>query len=314
MSQPLICPGDSAVLLQSGEDGGLVCPTCAKRYKRSQGVVRLSAVTDEFYEGAYQNQVRYLPKGQWFWQAWPLWLINGGYVWVTRRYVAPASKVVELGCGGGIAYFGQRYQMTGCDLSLSSLERAALVYQTCVQVNVTACIPVPSGSVDAVISSCFWEHLRPRQKDDLLREVRRVLRPSGKVVFLYDVHTRNPLIAKMKDLSAERYQQLFLDKDGHLGYETVQENRERFLDAGLKVLLTQGVEATPILSPSAFEKFGRWGRKTDFAFRLLSRLGQAPWIYPYTALQRSIDAFLGPVLPLSWARMVITVCEGPGIP
>lgn len=300
--------------MRSGSEGGLVCQVCGECYRSQSGVVRLSAVTDGFYEGAYQNQVRYAPKSERFWQVWPLWLINGGFVWITRRHVPPGSKVVELGCGGGIAYFGQRYQMTGCDVSLSSLQRAAGVYQTCVQVDVTSGIPVPSGSVDAVISSCFWEHLRPAQKDEVLREVRRVLRPGGRLVFLYDVSTRNPLISRMRSLSAERYQQLFLDRDGHLGYETAWDNRQRFLGAGLNVLLNQGIEATPILSPSVFQKFSEWGGPTDFVFRILAKFGQSPWLYPYTALQRSVDTLLGPALPQSWARMVIMVCESPGAP
>lgn len=272
-------------------------------------MVRLSEVTDEFYEGAYQNQVHYLPKGEHIWQAWPLWLINAGYLWITRRYIASGSTVIELGCGGGIAYFGRRYQMIGCDVSFSSLQKAASIYQTCVQVDISACIPVPAGSVDAVVSSCFWEHLSSVQKDDVLREVRRVLRPGGKFVFLYDVRTHNPLIAAMKRLSDERYDKLFLEQDGHVGYETADDNRRRFLAAGFQVLLHRGIEMTPLLSPSVFQKFGEWGRKTDSQFQLLARLGRAPWLYPYIALQRSVDTLLGPLLPINWGRMVITVCE-----
>jgi hypothetical protein len=54
---------------------------------------------------------------------WPLWLINSGYPWMVRHFVPPGATVVELGCAGGVRYFGQRYRMVGCDLSFSSLKK-----------------------------------------------------------------------------------------------------------------------------------------------------------------------------------------------
>ncbi len=310
-SGQLVCPEDRSILVETQDNRALSCSTCGRTYPREGNVVRLCE-NDPFYEGAYQSQVRYLPRGESIWKAWPLWLLNSGYVWAVRRHVAPGSLVIELGSGGGIAYFGSRYRMIGCDLSGSSLVKTAQIYSTCIQTDVTTCIPVPAHCADAVISSCFWEHLSPGKKDDALDEIQRVLKPGGKIVFLYDVETRNPLIERMRRLSPDTYRERFLDNDGHVGYESWDANITRFVRHGFEVLASDGLEMTPVLSPSVFEKFSDWGARTDRLFDLLAKLGSYPWLYPYTALQRAMDSMLRAFLPDSWARMTIVVCRKPG--
>jgi len=271
-------------------------------------VVCISDRPDEFYEGAYDNKVKYLPRSERPWHAWPLWLINSGYVWTVRRFVPSGSVVVELGCAGGVRYFGKRYRMVGCDLSLSSLNNLEF-YEYGVQSDAMDCIPLSDGSVDAVISSYFWEHIPPEVKPRLLTEASRVLRVGGKLVFLYDVETRNPLIGRYKMKDAALYESLFLSGDHHFGYQLPSDNLSIFRQAGFRVVEHKGLEKTWLQSPSVHAKLARFG--TGGGSRLnawISRMGQRPFFHLYTAFVRLVDTLVCPWLPVDWARIDRVVC------
>ncbi len=195
---PLACPADRAPL--SGSEGAAhwSCPQCGNNYPVERGVVRFLEETDRFYEGRYLKTVRFIPRTEsWLW-AWPLWLINSGYVWAARKYIPAEATALEMGCASGFAYFAHRYRIIGLDLSFTSLAQVAPLYETCLQADVVRAIPLPDASVDAVLSSFVWEHILPGDKPAVLAECRRVLRPGGHLVFLYDVESRNPLYRLMK--------------------------------------------------------------------------------------------------------------------
>jgi SAM-dependent methyltransferase len=272
-------------------------------------VLRFLDRTDEFYEGAYQSQVAILPRSERAWHVWPLWLVNGGYVWTVRRVVAEGSAVLELGCAGGVRYFGRRYHMAGCDLSLSSLRHLAGIYECLLQADASKCIPFPDQSLDAVVSSYFWEHISPEAKPGMLSECARVLRPGGKLVFVYDVETQNPLIDRFRRRDVPQYNRLFLDGDGHVGYQTPEDNLRLFREAGFDVIAHRGMEKTWLQSPSVYEKLSRPGTKAGRAKGWAVLLGRPPWFYLYTALLRLIDTLVCPLLPMRWARMDLTVCR-----
>jgi hypothetical protein len=159
----LICPAEGQPLLQEGSSE-FYCSNCGRRYPVVGGVVRMVDRDDGFYEGTYLAQVRFTPRSEKPWRVWPLWFVNSGYLWAVRRFVRSGGVVVELGCGGGVRYFGGRYRMVGCDLSFTSLRSLVGIYDCLLQANASECIPLPDGSVDAVVSSFFLEHLAPAAK------------------------------------------------------------------------------------------------------------------------------------------------------
>lgn len=307
MTVSLICPSCRARLDESSADRCL-CSACGRRYPIEDGVVRLLERTDEFYEGAYQNQVNYVPRSENPWHVWPLWLLHNGYPWLVRKHVAPGSDVVELGCAGGVRYFGQRYSMIGCDVSFSSLQHLS-GYARRLQSDASACIPLADDSVDAVVSSFFWEHIPPPVKPAILQECRRILRPGGKIIFLYDVETDNPLIDVFKKRNQRLYDKMFLEGDGHLGYERAQDNIAAFEKAGLRVVDHRAKEKTFLQSPGVYVKLAEFGGPTRRVFQTVQKLGHSPWFYPYTALLRVVDEMVCPLLDDSWARIDMVVCE-----
>ncbi len=306
-SLDIICPNCKGMLAATAGET-FSCPACGRHYPIKDGVICTLDRPDDFYEGAYENQVHFLPRSENLWHAWPLWLINSGYLWTVRRFVPPGATIVELGCAGGVKYFGKHYRMIGCDLSLSSLKKLEF-YERRVQADAAVCIPLPDNSVDAVVSSYFWEHIPPEVKPHILSEMNRILRPSGRLIFLYDVETQNPLIRRYKKKDRAQYERLFIAGDGHRGYQRPVENLAIFEEAGFSVGEHKGMEKTWLQSPSAYTKLAQFGTAGNRLLALASRLGQKPLFYPYTAFMRLIDTLICPWLPADWARIDLVVCE-----
>lgn len=294
----LICPCDHAPLID--HEAYFECPECRKIYPLKEGIACLLETPDEFYEGHYGNQTRFVPRSEKPWHVWPLWLINSGYVWSVRKHVPAGATVVELGCAGGVRYFGERYHMIGCDLAWAGLRLIDFYHQR-IQADAAACIALPDGSVDAVVSSYFWEHIPPNLKPGILQECWRILKPGGKLVFLYDVETDNPLIRRYKARNPDLYKRLFIEGDGHLGYQWPAENRAHFEAAGFRILEQRGMEKTFLQSPSAYTKLAEFvgGKK----FKWLGNIGGSRGFYVWTGLMRIVDTWVGPWLPTTWARI-----------
>ncbi len=306
---PLVCPSDHAELARFADAASYGCSACGRRFPVEAGVVRFLARDDAFYEGRYlaNATIRWIPRrDRWPW-CWPLWLMVAGYVWAVRRHVPAGSVVLELGCASGIRYLSHRYRTIGLDLSASSLARVADLYTACLQVDLTDGIPLPDASIDAVISSFVWEHIPPQDKPAVLAELRRVLRPGGKLVFLYDVDGRHPLYRRMQAADPALFQEVLIDREGHAGWQSAQDNAAAFEAAGLHLLEHRGREKL-LFSPAMYDKVQQW----PGAFRW-ARVGlrfQFGWrFHLYNAALRVLDESVGRCLPASWARVMVTVCE-----
>ena len=135
------------------------------------------------------------------------------------------------------------------------------------------------------------------------------MRPGGKLIFLYDVETSNPLLQRVKIQNPDEYKRLFIDGDGHFGYQKPSENLAHFLQHGFRIVEHRGMEKTPIQSPSVYTKLKTLNGMFKSVFSIAERLGGAPWFYPYTFLVRLIDFVVCPWLPDDWARIDLVVME-----
>lgn len=305
---PLICPTDHAELTLAEGDASYRCAICEGRYPVEAGVVRFLAQDDAFYEGRYFNTIHWTPRREgWPW-SWPLWLMASGYVWAVRRHVPAGSTVLELGCASGIRYLSHRYRMIGLDLSAGSLARVADLYARCLQVDLTRGIPLPDASIDVVISSFVWEHVVPSEKPGVLAELRRVLRPGGKLVFLYDVDGNHPLYRRMRAADPALFQEVLIDREGHRGWQTAAANAAAFEAGGLRIVEHRGKEKL-LIGPAMYDKVQQW----PGAFRHWARIGlrfRFGWrFHLYNAATRVLDESVGRWLPESWSRVMVTVCE-----
>ena len=124
----------------------------------------------------------------------------------------PGEVVVDLGSGGGLDVFlaakkvGPTGKAIGIDMTPEMLDRARANAQRQGLSNVEFHestidkLPLPDGSVDCVISNCVI-NLAP-DKDAVLREIARVLKPGGRVA-VSDIALKKPLPEELgKDILA----------------------------------------------------------------------------------------------------------------
>jgi ubiquinone/menaquinone biosynthesis C-methylase UbiE len=301
----LICPNDKTQLIHTSES--ISCPQCKSKFGSDKNIFSFIDNADSFYEGAYLNRISYTKSSNNLLNKFILWLINSGYLGRVSKSFNKGDTLLELGCAAGVSYFGQQFNMIGCDLSYASLKQASNIYNQCLYADPLVGLPLPDNSIDGVISSYFWEHLDLKQKNLCLEEIHRVLKPGGKVVFLYDVETQNPLINYFKKRNFDLYKEHFLDQDGHIGYHTISENIKIFTNNKFSVQKNIPLEKTFIMGSSVYYKLAIWN-KFGFFFNFLGKIGPSIFYKPFSLLIRIFDV-LFQFLPDTWARINISILK-----
>ena len=148
-------------------------------------------------------------------------------MWVYDN-VRAGSAVLELGCGAGMLAILKRKQvtLTGVDLS----EECALAarrnrYDATYRAELSS-LPFPDDSFDYVVSLDVIGHIGMEEKDAVLAEIKRVLRPSG--VTLHGIECTNHSAQKNYDEMTAEQLRRFIEVDGHVGLEEEQEHAVRF--------------------------------------------------------------------------------------
>jgi ubiquinone/menaquinone biosynthesis C-methylase UbiE len=156
----------------------------------------------------------------------------------------PSSRVLDVGCGtGALAILIKRLHPTitvvGVDpdpRALARAERKARAAEVSVHFGrgFADMLAYADASFDRVFSSLMFHHLGRNEKERSLREIRRVLRPGGRLEFLDIANARSHshgLLARlihshqqMKDNVDERIVQL-MTAAGFAGPQKIREHR-----------------------------------------------------------------------------------------
>jgi SAM-dependent methyltransferase len=148
-------------------------------------------------------------------------------MWVYDN-VRAGSSVLDLGCGAGMLAPLRRkgVALTGLDLS----EECALAarrngYDLTCAAELTS-LPFSDDSFDYVVSLDVLGHVEFRDKDAVLSEVARVLRPGG--VTMHGIECTDRRAQKSYEEMSEEELRRFVSVDGHVGLEEEQEHAARF--------------------------------------------------------------------------------------
>ncbi|MFO7571611.1 MAG: class I SAM-dependent methyltransferase [Gaiellaceae bacterium] len=113
---------------------------------------------------------------------------GGDFVFVTERIplfqhaIGTGKRVLDLGCRSGALtrHFLEGNSVVGLDVDRAALAKAEALGIETVVANVEEPLPLADESFDAVVAGELLEHLR--FPDELVAEIRRVLRPGGVLV------------------------------------------------------------------------------------------------------------------------------------
>ena len=138
-------------------------------------------------------------------------------------------------------------------------------------------LPFPDVCFD--IATSFWlvEHLREAEFVGLLREIRRVLRPEGHLIFLADLHSSKPILHWARSHPAE-YRHYHVERVGHYGLRSLNYTRHLLRQAGYKEEKTIPINKSNLLQPVTarwmFDNALGYKSKVLHLYTLLCRLAQ----------------------------------------
>jgi ubiquinone/menaquinone biosynthesis C-methylase UbiE len=212
------------------------------------------------------------------------WLLTLGRARALReRFVeivrlAPGEAVLDVGCGtGSLAVIAKRRvgpagRVKGVDASPEMIERARAKaakagLDVAFDVARAESLPVPDASVDVVLSTLMLHHLPAAVRERFAGEIRRVLKPGGRVLAV----DFEPPAKKPGGLISQ------LHRHGHVPLREIAALLER---AGLRLDESGAVGASDLQfavahvpAPGALEP------PASPAVRALPRLPMPPWVW-----------------------------------
>lgn len=148
-------------------------------------------------------------------------------MWVYDN-VREGSALLDLGCGAGMLALLKRkgVVLTGVDLSGECLAAARRNGYDETVLSALETLPFDDASFDYVVSLDVLGHIPAEQKDAVLAEIRRVLRPEG--VTMHGIECTDPAARRRYEEMAPEELRRFIAIDGHVGLEQEKEHAARF--------------------------------------------------------------------------------------
>jgi SAM-dependent methyltransferase len=197
----------------------------------------------------------------------------------------PGDSVLDIGCGTGTLAIAakRRVGATGVveaiDPSPEMIERATwkaaraevdVVFRT----GSAEALPFPDGHFDAILSTLMLHHLPRPAREQCLREVRRVIKPGGRVIavdFAIPAPERTGVLAR-------------LHRHGHLALHDIE---ELLTASGLQVVESGAVGVSDLQFALAIAPTGAevdQGSPSRHERRALDPLPAPGWLLPALAL------------------------------
>src|SRR5215831_16063266 len=142
--------------------------------------------------------------------------------------VRAGSSVLDLGCGAGMLALLKRkgVRLTGVDVSPECALAARRNGYDFTLTSRLSDLPFADQTFDYIVSLDVIGHIGFEEKDTVLAEMRRVLRPEG--VTLHGIECTDRATRKdYEEMTADELRR-FVEIDGHVGLEEEQEHGQRF--------------------------------------------------------------------------------------
>ena len=184
----------------------------------------------DFYEGKW-------PEPDYSSGSFRNWLVRKQRFFILRLPRSRHARVLDLGCGGGWKLFTRAGQVVGLDISHHSLLGARGLYHG-VNVADMAALPYRDESFDLVVSSDVLGHVPLGQKQQVIREIYRVLKPNGRTLHYIEAEGDDPLTRFTKQ-DPVLYQRHVIGPEGHEGIESPEATFRRFRTEGFRPVAEQ---------------------------------------------------------------------------
>lgn len=301
----LRCVNCRGELVETELGRALRCRHCGVFYSSREGVFEFTSI-NEFYE-----REGFVSSGTDFSDSPVGWLkryfARHHYLHEIARHVSPGARVIEIGCGGGSRYLARQYHMLGVDLSTASARQAARIYPAVIRADCVQ-VPLADASVDAVVSSFILEHFEGDSFRRFFSEMRRVLKPGGRMIHYFDLENDAPFTRWAK--TQPWYQSLFVEERGHYCLRHLREWEEGFAAAGFATLKRR------FSCKTWLQDLSIWGRLADprvsgppRAFGRLVRSVSRTFGRPADVAMCLYQDTCEGLFPDTWASKVIWVVE-----
>ena len=247
----LICPDCHTTLqcnVKNGQ-GTLACLAGHGPWLAEDGIAR-------FIEGDVPHDNRWTATYR-EWDGWGpwVWLLRRNSQWGIPHLLRPMLgrlgryplEIVDLGCGGGWQFLTAFGRVTGVDHGSAALQNAASLYDRVIRSQVER-LPLADRSIDVVVSIWLFEHLTESRFVATLREIRRVLRPGGHLIFFADLDSSKPIIRWAKRFP-EDYVRHHIDALGHYGLRSLRYTKFLLQREGFVENETIAVNKSSLLQP-----------------------------------------------------------------
>lgn len=223
------------------------------------------------------------------------------------------GTVLDLGCGGGNEFYTTLGPIVGVDLSITSLLCAAQIYDMVVHASASE-LPFPDCSFDFVVSSDFLGHVPAESKDQVWREIYRVLRKGGRMVHAPIETEGDGFPMSFAKKYPDAYRKYFIMRDGHWGLEAPSAVIRRFRSLELNPVFEESY-GDPIWDIGGYSRwFGNEGyagksRVIDFLVRLDALVSRSWFKQPVRYLLAPLSLLARLWLPLNAASAVLVCYE-----
>ena len=167
---------------------------------------------------------------------------------IFRKYITGKDNLIlDIGCGAGRHYLCQFGKVVGIDPEIYLLVKASYLYDQVYHANATE-LPFNDNTFDYVVSTDVIGHIA--DKDSLLNEIHRVLKPNGLTIHCAEVDSNNFFYRLAKQYPNLFYKN-FIKKPGHYGLELASKLIGRFKEKNFELIHAEPTNTAFIREPGS---------------------------------------------------------------